>query len=225
MLAVNFYLFHKQIEHRDWAESAGTRFYSNYMHMQENTTVTPGQQVTKGQLIGYSSHSASGFEHLHFEIRVGRPNSVNCCNPWKYLSNANNSYNSFTANVSLASKTCKATVNISVPNNQLTFNRIELHVDYGRGDHMFKYDMCQENLIYNRKDMDKVKFRDNLKIYPTRFTRLSYHRNEHPAYRFEFFDLPHNLTSGGTVYAKAYDVFGNSVTTPQHPYNCPSEHS
>ena len=217
-LAVIFFISppHQQIEHRGWAESAGTRFYSNYMHMQLNTAVTMGQNVAKGQLIGYSSHSQSGFEHLHFEICVGRPNMINCCNPWKYLPNADNDYSSFKANVTRSSTACNVTVNISVPNNQLTFNRIELHVDYGKGNHVHEYDMCQESLIYTPRDMDKRKFRDNVEIFPGRFTRRSYDRNEHPEYRFEYFKLPQ---ADGTMYAKVYDVFSNSVTTTQHPYS------
>ena len=78
------------------------------------------------------------------------------------------------------------------------------------------YDMCQENLIYTSRYMDKSKFADNLEIFPERFTSRSYDRNEHPAYRFKFYKLPQ---ARGTMYAKVFDVFGNSVTTAQHPYN------
>ncbi len=43
-------------------------YYSLYLHM-NSWVVAPGDNVAKGQLIGYSGVSASGFEHLHFEIR------------------------------------------------------------------------------------------------------------------------------------------------------------
>lgn len=188
--------------------------------MSENSFPTSaGHDVNKGDIIGYSNASVSGFPHLHFEIRVGRRYQIFSCNPWKYLPNPNNDYSSFTANFSLtATQNCRAIVNISVPPNQLTFDRIELHVDYGSGDHMYFYDMCYANMIYKVTDMDKVKFGDNLRISPKKFNSASFGKNEWAAYGFEFFNLPE--ASAGTVYAKAYDVFGNSVTTAQTTYNC-----
>ena len=211
----------KQLEHRGWAESAGTRFYSNYIHLLD-VTVFVNQQVTKGQLIGHTSHpESSGFDHLHFEIRVGRRFQRNCCNPWKYLPNANNDYSTFNAALSVTSnQACKATVNVAVPPDQLTFDRVELHVNFGEGDHMYVYDMCQENLIYTLEDMDDPEFGDNLEIFPAKFSSQSYANNEPAAYTFEFFDLPSTPMSGGTMYAKAYDVFGNSVTTVSGVYHC-----
>ncbi len=43
-------------------------YHSNYMHL-SSWAVVAGATVAKGQLLGYSGASASGFEHLHFEIR------------------------------------------------------------------------------------------------------------------------------------------------------------
>ncbi|ETX03256.1 MAG: hypothetical protein ETSY1_00640 [Candidatus Entotheonella factor] len=43
-------------------------YVSNYQHLAQ-WTVSVGEQVTKGQLIGYTGQSSSGFPHLHFEIR------------------------------------------------------------------------------------------------------------------------------------------------------------
>ena len=189
------------------------------MHMLDDGTVSAGQDVNKGDLIGHSNASVSGFQHLHFEIRVGRRYQKFSCNPWKYLPNPNNDYSSFTANFSLNSpESCEAIVNISVPPNQLTFDRIELHVDYGSGDHTYFYDMCYANMIYTFSNMDKKKFGDNLTISPKKFNSASYGKNEWAAYGFEFSQLP--AASAGTMYAKAYDVFGNSVTTAQMTYNC-----
>ena len=191
------------------------------MHMLDGRfSVSANQNVHKGQLIGRSGASSSGFPHLHFEIRVGRRYEKFSCNPWKYLPNPNNDYFAFTANFSLTSpRSCKAIVNISVPPNQLTFDRLELHVDYGSGDHMYVYDMCYANMIYHDNNvMDRVKFGDNLRISPRRFNSQSYGKNEWAAYGFEFFNLPE--ASPGTMYAKAYDVFGNSVRTASTTYNC-----
>ena len=190
------------------------------MHMSKNQfPISKGNNVAKGDIIGYSNASVSGFPHLHFEIRVGRRYQIYSCNPWKYLPNPTNDYSSFTANFTLtATQNCKAIVNISVPPNQLTFDRIELHVDNGTGDHMYFYDMCYANMIYTVSSMDKVKFGDNLRISPKRFNSQSYGKNEWAAYGFEFFNL--QRASAGTLYATAYDVFGNSVTTAQTTYNC-----
>ena len=49
--------------------SATGCYHSNYLHM-SGWVVAKDQTVSKGQLIGYSGASgASGFEHLHFEVR------------------------------------------------------------------------------------------------------------------------------------------------------------
>lgn len=48
--------------------SGGGCYFSLYLHL-SGWVVTPGSSVSKGQLIGYTGASASGFEHLHFEVR------------------------------------------------------------------------------------------------------------------------------------------------------------
>jgi murein DD-endopeptidase MepM/ murein hydrolase activator NlpD len=50
-------------------ESAGNEFY--YAHLSQ-LAVTAGQQVHKGDLIGYSG-SANGVDHLHFAAENGSP--------------------------------------------------------------------------------------------------------------------------------------------------------
>ncbi len=57
---------HFRPEHNS-CETVGC-YHSNYLHLQK-ATVKKDETVIKGQLIGYSGASASGFEHLHFEIR------------------------------------------------------------------------------------------------------------------------------------------------------------
>jgi murein DD-endopeptidase MepM/ murein hydrolase activator NlpD len=46
----------------------GGCYHSNNLHM-SGWAVSAGQSVVKGQLIGHTGISASGFAHLHFEIR------------------------------------------------------------------------------------------------------------------------------------------------------------
>lgn len=43
-------------------------YHSLYLHI-SNWVVTAGETVEKGQLLGYTGASGSGFQHLHFEIR------------------------------------------------------------------------------------------------------------------------------------------------------------
>ena len=202
-----------QLEHTGWAESAGTKFYSNYIHMLD-ATVNENQYVSKGDLIGHSSHSVSGFEHIHFEIRVGGRYQKNCCNPWKYLPNVDNHYCTFKADITLTpnphGQSCQVNVRIAVPPDQLTFSRIELHVD-GRSA-IYKYDMCEENLSHTFAEMDDKEFEDFLVISPERFNSRSYQNGEDAAYNFLFYDLPPVGGSiSGSVIAVAYDVFDTSV--------------
>ena len=43
-------------------------YYSLYLHI-DDWVVSGGQQVVKGQLLGHTGASSSGFEHVHFEVR------------------------------------------------------------------------------------------------------------------------------------------------------------
>lgn len=46
-------------------------WHTNYMHL-SSWVVSPGETVARGQLLGHTGASASGYEHLHFEIRDAR---------------------------------------------------------------------------------------------------------------------------------------------------------
>jgi murein DD-endopeptidase MepM/ murein hydrolase activator NlpD len=43
-------------------------WHTNYMHL-STWSVTPGETVDRGQLLGHTGASSSGYPHLHFEIR------------------------------------------------------------------------------------------------------------------------------------------------------------
>jgi murein DD-endopeptidase MepM/ murein hydrolase activator NlpD len=47
-------------------------YHSNYMHLKQ-AAVAVDDVVSKGDLIGYTGKSASGFAHLHFEVRDAPP--------------------------------------------------------------------------------------------------------------------------------------------------------
>ena len=188
-----------------------------------NWTVVATEQVSKGQLLGHTGASVSGFPHLHFEIRAGGVFRRYCCNPWKYLPNSDRNYSSFTANVTLNPNfndvACQAVVNVSVPPDQLTFNRIELLIATGSTTSQRDYDFCEDNFSHTFEELDNPVFEGNLYISPGRFSSRSYSRGEWATYAFEFLDLP-EATASGLVSARVFDVFGNVISTPEMAYVC-----
>ena len=58
--------------------------YSYYLHLSA-VVFSEGDSVSRGDKIGESGESASGYEHLHFEMRVGGTYQAHCRNPWEYL--------------------------------------------------------------------------------------------------------------------------------------------
>lgn len=52
--------------------AGGGCYFSEYLHLAD-WVVSAGDRVRKGELIGFSGKSSSGFEHLHFEIRDATP--------------------------------------------------------------------------------------------------------------------------------------------------------
>jgi murein DD-endopeptidase MepM/ murein hydrolase activator NlpD len=50
-------------------------YHSNYMHLSD-AAVDVDETVSKGELIGYTGRSASGFAHLHFEVRDAPPDDI-----------------------------------------------------------------------------------------------------------------------------------------------------
>ncbi len=71
-----------QLEHCD---EKRTCFYSSYIHL-TMPLVEAGDEVSRGQHIGYTGLAAdSRFPHLHFEVREGGPEQVNCVHPLRFL--------------------------------------------------------------------------------------------------------------------------------------------
>ena len=207
-----------QLRHTGWDESPDVIFYSTYIHML-NVSVAEEQSVRIGDLIGFSGYSlGSGFEHLHFEIRAGGSDERYGCNPWKYLPNHNNNYSLFLADVNMSvhlnGSACEATVSVSVPPDQLTFNRVELYFD---NDKIRDFDMCEDNLAHTFEQMDNPLLDGNIRISPKKFTSESYLNQDWASYEFQFLDLP--LTSGSceAFSVKVFDVFGNSHTQTFRP--------
>ena len=207
--------FHIQLRHTNWNESLGETFYSNYMQLL-NVTVSAGQNVNKGDIIGHTSHSSSGFQHLRLEIRAGGLFQRHCCNPWKFLPNRDNDYPVFTADVqhvqtvtSSDYQNCTATVTVAVPPDQLTFNRIELHID---NTPVRDYDMCEDNRHHSFAEMDNPLFEGNILISPKPFTSQSFSEGEWAKYEFEFRNLSYVSCVSGSIAAEVFDVFGTAYT-------------
>ena len=215
-------------------------FYTNYIHVVMNksgqnpiTQLAIGQSVSKGQHIAYSNGTSS-LDHIHFEVRVGSVFRRDCCNPWKYLPNSDNDYSSFEAELSLTpnynSIDCQAVVNVSVPPNLLTFNRVELHIlDSSDTPQKVRfYDMCGTNVNHIQGQVDNSTYQDDpddysssylIRISPMFFNSKSYDKNERAGWGFEFVDLP-SLSGGGRVMAMIFDVFGNNKSTEFLSYTC-----
>ena len=197
-------------------------------------TLTEGQKVQKGDIIGYS-YNTSSLEYIHFEIREGGRYQRHSCNPWKYLPNDDNDYSTFAVTLDLIPNyngiDCEAVVNVSVPPDQLTLTRIELHIidNNDQPQEVRFYDMCGANSNHSGSEMDNWEYQHDpsddysyvIRISPGLFDRLSYSRHEQACYGFEFIHLP-ALSVSGKVMAKVFDVFDNSLSTEYETYSCSS---
>ena len=164
---------------------------------------------------------------------MGNLFQANACNPWKYLPNDANDYSSFEAALNIAPNyndiDCEAVVNVTVPPDQLTFVRVELHIVDSSDTpvEVRLFDMCGANSNHSLEDLDRWEYQDDprnsssyvIRISPMRFSSRSYGRNESAGYGFEFIDLP-SLSGNGKVMAKVFDVFGNSLNTDYVTYTC-----
>jgi len=211
-------------------------FFSSYYYIATdhngiNVNLAEGAQVMKGDLIGFTT-GTSTFDFIHFDIRFGEKSPSLYCNPWKYLPNSDNDYTSFDATVTLQPNyhgiNCEAVVNVSVPPDQLTFNRIELHIidSNDSPQEVQFYDMCGAVFNHSSEQLDNWEYNDDpdasssytICISPGLVTSRSYDRNEPATYGFEFIDLP--VLTGAKVMAKVLDVFDNSQETAYMVYTC-----
>ena len=230
-----------QLKHTGWEENPGGYVYTNYQQIslvksggEDPITLPLGHNVEKGDLIAYG-YRESNFVNIHFEVRDGGTISKYSSNPWKYMPNSANDYTSFdTASVSLKTNynnvECQAVVNVSVPPNLLTFNRVELHnLDSSDTPQKVRfYDMCGINTNRTTSQINDQNYREDPNDASSYLIRISpkpffYNPDTNlPAsaeYGFEFVDLP-SLAGGGRVMAKIFDVFGNSTPTDYFDYTC-----
>lgn len=71
-----------QLSHGDL--DIGAKVYTLYAHMRYST-VSAGETVTKGQVIGYTGNTGNSYGvHLHFELYIGGPDTAYRVNPENY---------------------------------------------------------------------------------------------------------------------------------------------
>ena len=136
-----------------------------------------GQEIKKGDVIAYTASKPAGaLVTIHFEIRAGGTSQKYSCNPWKYMPNSANSYSSLNSTLSLTpnynSINCEAVVNVSVPPDQLTFTRVELHITdtSDQPQEVRLYDMCGANSNHTTKEMDNWQYNSSLILYHSYFS-------------------------------------------------------
>jgi murein DD-endopeptidase MepM/ murein hydrolase activator NlpD len=197
-----------QIRHK---ARSGSYIYSNYMHLDE-WIVQEGDQVNRGDIIGFVGVSDSGFPHLHFEIREGGIYQKDCIHPLRWLP-----YNDTTAHrIVIDSKNIprgsSLQFTVILPPDELDLKRVEINI-YGmvqgrqvKIDERF-FDMEEYNSWYkDPKILDNPEI-NGFTISPARFNAGSK--------EYEITFLLHELpdTSGMSFEIKAIDVMGNSVKT------------
>lgn len=114
-------------------------YHSNYLHM-DSAVVNQGQNVSKGQFIGYSGESGIGFDHLHMEIRDAKPEDPfsswqrDCINPVGILPYVSTDSATITFNSTIADLS-QPFVQITVESPRVDINRVELFL-YDQSDNL-----------------------------------------------------------------------------------------
>ena len=185
-------------------------YYSNYMHL-SSWSVTVGQQVKKGDVIGMSGTGDSGFSHLHFETRTSVWRK-DCVNPFRYLPYLNTaSHTVQVTNIDASNPASPVvTARVMAQREELDFNRVEVQVfDAATNQPLSQqaWDLEQINLKYNGdpKLLDNSDL-DGAFVTPARFNGTT------SMYEIEF--RFHALTGAPhiRVEVKALDIWGQAAT-------------
>ena len=120
----------------DKCGESGGCLHSVYLHL-SSVLVQAGTKISQGDLIGYSGASASGFEHLHFEIREANASDPysswqrDTVHPLKYLNYTAQDKNNISVkidSVEAINGTLKVATTIKVPIAELDLMRVEVEV-------------------------------------------------------------------------------------------------
>lgn len=115
---------------------SGGCYNSVYLHM-NSVVVSENVAVSKGDLIGYSGESESGFAHLHFEIRhapsddaysAWQQDAIHPLNVLPYVNPSENNMTVSVDNVIQSGAKIHVTATVSTPLNELDLKRIEVSV-------------------------------------------------------------------------------------------------
>ena len=188
-------------------------YYSHYRHISQTLVIT-GQAVSKGMLIGSTGQSASGFAHLHFEIR-DEPGgyekySVNPFGRMPYHATDDYEIEISQLSVDPTNLTSPTTVSLAVtgPRQELDLNRFTLSIDGSERVLDFNHLNWTQTPAPNNTDPDVLDnpYQDDICIMPARFNTSS------DVYRLNlaFHKMPGNPPY--TVIAQAADLFSNTVT-------------
>lgn len=208
-----------QLSHFD----SGINYFSNYLHL-SSALVIEGTTVNKGDVIGFSGVSESGFPHLHFEIRQGGLLQRHAINPFTrlpYIDRRSPTVRIDEVNVETPGAP-DVTVTVELPRGsarqELDFNEIEVSVWVASGDSMTLVDEHSVNLEeWNfahtpEPPEDANQFLDDpmfngVMIEPAHFSSSS----SGYTVKFTFFDLVGTADAAELmVTATARDVDGNS---------------
>ena len=196
-------------------------YYSNSMHL-SSVAVSEGGNVHKGDIIGYTGASESGFAHLHFEIRDNGLYQKNCINPWKampYQDTLNLSI-SFASDPDFSNPLSpEVEAEVSSPSDELDFNRVKVEIfDISNGSEVSlasqSYDIELWNYLYTPESnpdqyLTNPDF-NGIEVSPAVFSA----REEAYLVRFRFHELhlPY-APQQARVRIKAFDIKENSVET------------
>jgi murein DD-endopeptidase MepM/ murein hydrolase activator NlpD len=190
-------------------------YYSNYMHL-SMVSVEKGQKVKRGQTIGYSGVSHSGFEHLHFEIRDGGIHQKHCIHPLVVLPYEDRGAPQVKITTVSTESPAKPKVGVTVTSksHELDFNRVEVFIykeSFGNTLYHHAYDTMRWNQRYtpiNSPDvfMDDWTFNE-IEVHPAPYSASS------ETYRVDFSFFLQRPTNVDEIVVKVRveDVRGNSA--------------
>ena len=208
-----------QLRHyRPQNSKAGGYYYTNYMHLSA-VSVAEGDRISRGQLLGYSGRSNSGYAHLHFEVRDGGIYQQHCINPLLILPYEDRHRPTVRIDKVDIAKPDSAAVQVTVTMSaeEPDLNRVELALYRRQGSELKEivrraYDMMDWNRKFTPKK-DPTKLLDNpdfndVQLHPAPFGASS------GAYSLTltFTGLGRIATQPGLVVTVvAVDVRGNGV--------------
>ena len=188
----------------------GHELYSNYLHVAASLVVTD-QVVTPGQPIALSGISATGFPHLHFEIRQGSVWRRDTINPLRYLPYTDTIRHTVAITQILPNQS--VWVQVTTPGNELDINQITLTVRSLTTNKVVDNRVLDYEVRNRQYDGDPTLLDmpnlDRVLIHPHRFTSSS------TLYVIDF--QFHSLRGNGpvSIEACALDLNANAICTTE----------